>query len=102
MAAFVEEDGGVLSPLERAETREYPDRAPLAAYLQRLRYAEDGNGFAGLALHTGSNECQYLTPRPDSVVLWCKLENPAVDQRVRFEGILAESQQLLCSFDLVL
>ena len=28
MAALIEEDGGVLSPLERGESREYPVRAP--------------------------------------------------------------------------
>ena len=102
MAALVEEDGGVLSPLERGESREYPVRAPLAGYFQSLRYAEDGNSFAGFALHTGSNECQYLTSRPYSVVVWSKLGKPAVDQRVRFERVLPEAERFLSSVDLVL
>ena len=102
MAALIEEDGVVLSPLERGESREYPVRAPLAGYFQSLRCAEDGNGFAGFALSAGSNECQYLTPRLHSVVLWSKLAKPAVDQRVRLERVLPEAERFLGSVDLVL
>jgi hypothetical protein len=102
MTAFVEEDRGVHFALERAESREYPVRAPLAGYFQGLGNAEDADGLAGFALHTGSNEGQYLISRPYSVVLWCKLKKPAVDQRVRFERILPEAERFLCSVDLVL
>ena len=102
MTAFVEEDRGVLFAPEMAESREYPVRTPLAGHFQGFGNAEDADGLAGFALPTGSNECQYRRPRPYSVVLWCKLGKPAVDQRVRFERVLPEAERFLGSVDLVL